>query len=191
MTKTLTIQGIDELKRVLDSAGRLDDKVYAPLHRAFNEATKQMEAQAKENVTANNSVASGQLRAGITSDVTITPAELTGVVSAVAKGANGYNYAPAVEYGTSPHWPPLEPLVEWVRLKHLAGSYSVKSHRRLGGAVRRLDEDTQLARAIQRKIARRGTKARPFMEPAFESKKNDIARLIEKGIDQAVRNIGK
>lgn len=191
MTKTLTIQGVDELKRVLDSAGRLDDKIYAPLHRAMNDAVKQLEAKAKDNITANNSLASGQLRQGITSEVTITPREITGVVRAQAQGANGYNYAPAVEYGTRPHWPPLEPLVEWVRLKHLAGSYSVKSHRRLGGAVRRLDEDTQLARAIQRKIARRGTKARPFMEPAFENKKDDLARLIENGVERAVQNMGK
>lgn len=134
-----------------------------------------MEAQAKENVTANDSVASGQLRAGITGKVRVHLYELLGEVGTVAKGAND-NYAPAVEYGTRPHWAPIEPLVEWVKLKGFAKNE---------GSRRRI------ARAVQIKIARKGTAAHPFMEPAFDTKKHAIIRLLERAIDKIAANFGR
>lgn len=52
-------------------------------------------------------------------------------------------YGLYVETGTRPHWPPAAPLVGWAR--------------RHGVSVR----------AVQIAIARRGTRARPFMRPAW------------------------
>jgi len=53
-----------------------------------------------------------------------------------------------IEYGTLPHWAPIAPLKAWAR-------------RKLG--------DEGAAYAVQRKIAEKGTKAKPFMEPAFHA----------------------
>lgn len=53
----------------------------------------------------------------------------------------------ALEEGSRPHFPPIEPLKKWARL-------------RLG--------DEQIAYAVQRKIAKEGTRAQPFMGPAMD-----------------------
>jgi len=53
-----------------------------------------------------------------------------------------------VEYGTLPHYPPIAPLKAWAR-------------RKLG--------DESAAWAVQKKIGKYGTKAQPFMEPAYHA----------------------
>lgn len=83
-------------------------------------------------------------------------------------------------FGTRPHWPPLEPILAWVRrnARRLAqtGDIVIKPQAeeelspRLGKVVKvrratrklKQDQAVDLARAIQRKIAREGTKPYPF-----------------------------
>lgn len=57
-----------------------------------------------------------------------------------------------VEYGTGPHWPPLEPILDWVKVKGLASSE---------GSAR------QIAFLIARKISRKGTPARRMLSRAM------------------------
>lgn len=82
------------------------------------------------------------------------------------KGPSGYPelqatapHAGLVEAGSRPHWAPLRPLVRWVR-RHAAqfGVSAATGRDKLtsGGIVR-------VARAIQRAIARRGTRPRWYM----------------------------
>ena len=56
-------------------------------------------------------------------------------------------YAPYVEFGTGPHFPPIAPLRRW-------------AYHKLG--------DERAAYAIARAIARAGTEAQPFMRPSFQ-----------------------
>jgi len=63
-------------------------------------------------------------------------------------------YGVYVEKGTRPHWPPAAPLVGWAR--------------RHGVPVI----------AVQRAIARRGTRARPFLVPAFTKNREKIVALF-------------
>jgi hypothetical protein len=63
-------------------------------------------------------------------------------------------YGLYVEKGTRPHWPPRAPLEGWAR-RHGIPVY-----------------------AVQRAIARRGTKARPFLVPAFTKNAATIVRLF-------------
>jgi len=63
-------------------------------------------------------------------------------------------YGVYVERGTRPHWPPAAPLVGWAR--------------RHGVPVV----------AVQRAIARRGTRARPFLVPAFTKNREKIVALF-------------
>jgi len=67
-------------------------------------------------------------------------------------------YAAAVEYGSSPHWVPIAPLKEWARKK-------------IG--------KEEVAYAIQKKIAKKGTPAQPFLEPAARNI-NVYLRAFEK-----------
>ncbi len=60
--------------------------------------------------------------------------------------SSGVDYGAPVEYGSRPHWPPLESLEGW-------------SRRVLGNA--------NLAYLVQRKIAMKGTSAQPYFRPAL------------------------
>jgi len=59
----------------------------------------------------------------------------------------GINYADFVEYGTDPHWTPIEPLIEWARRKGM---------------------DEGFAFAVQKKIAKFGTDPNPYARNAVD-----------------------
>ena len=62
-------------------------------------------------------------------------------------------YAIFVEFGTEPHWLPHKPIFEWVRRKL---------------RITNEKKASQVAWAIVHKIAREGTKPRPFLRRAIE-----------------------
>lgn len=70
----------------------------------------------------------------------------------------GELYGAAVEFGTRPHFPPVAPLERWAQTK-------------LG--------KSGLGFVIARKIAREGTKAQPYAEPAFKDNIMPILRDYE------------
>jgi hypothetical protein len=76
-------------------------------------------------------------------------------------------YAAAVENGSRPHWPP------WSAKNPEAAPLRAWAKRYLG------DED--LAYVVARKISKEGTKAQPFIGPAFEAN----IPLFKKAIDKA------
>lgn len=65
-------------------------------------------------------------------------------------------YGLYVERGTRPHWPPRGPLEGWARRHNIP------------------------VFLVQRAIARKGTRAAPFLLPAFEKHQRDIISLFEK-----------
>lgn len=71
----------------------------------------------------------------------------------------------------------IQALTLWVKRKGLAGTYSVKTGRRLGGKAVKASQDEKLARFLAIKILRNGIKAQPYLIPAFELEK---PKLIEK-----------
>jgi hypothetical protein len=95
-------------------------------------------------------------------------------------------HAAPVETGSRPHWPPLEPLIAWVKLRGFQGLASPKKQRRLpgtttighaqsvAGSIAGLERDgavpidaaEQVARAIQVAISKRGTKPHWYMRGA-------------------------
>jgi hypothetical protein len=84
-------------------------------------------------------IAFGKLKGGISH--TVKKSSLEGIVWSKEK------YGVFVERGTRPHFPPIEPLKRWSALK-------------LG--------NPNLAWAVAKKIAREGTDAQPFMQPALD-----------------------
>jgi HK97 gp10 family phage protein len=78
----------------------------------------------------------------------------------------GVKYAPFVEFGTRPHWPPLSAMQPWARRHGFPAG-------RAGAFL------------VARAIAQRGTKAQPFMEPALRENESRINRFL----DIAARNI--
>lgn len=81
-------------------------------------------------------------------------------------------HAMALELGTRPHTPPLGPLIEWVRRHRLAFGIEGKGTARdKAGRFTAAAEVVTIARAIQRKIQREGTKPTYFV-------RNSLPRLV-------------
>lgn len=85
------------------------------------------------------------------------------VSGVLLKAGAGAQHAPFVHYGTRPHWPPSEPIRQWVRKK-----LNITER----GEVRRV------AYLVARKIAQRGTEAKPFFDFAIARVENTFARRI-------------
>jgi hypothetical protein len=146
----------------------------APINRALGDAIEQelhllgaeiVEAVARY-IDKKGINVDGDLRKSIVPEV---DRELGRVTLTVGAGAH---YAPYVHYGTRPHWAPIDPLKRWVKKK-------------LG--LRRQEDVNAAAYGIQRKIAREGTKGRPFMTVPFRLFRDKIAGRIGRRI---VANLG-
>lgn len=74
----------------------------------------------------------------------------------------------------------IEALTLWVKRKGLAGTYSVKSGRRLGGKSVKASQDEKLARFLAIKILKNGIRPQPFLIPAFESEKPKLIQRLKK-----------
>lgn len=92
-------------------------------------------------------------------------------------------HAAAVERGSRPHWPPLEPILEWVKLRGFQGlvskkqlarlpgtttaahatSISLAIHQHMGMTALSVDAPLKVAKAIQATIAKYGTKPQWYM----------------------------
>ncbi|NPV78246.1 MAG: HK97 gp10 family phage protein [Anaerolineae bacterium] len=190
--KDLVIEGLEKLIELIEQSGDLREEVYFPIHDAMAQSGKLLEDQIKQNLTDNDSVATGDLRGSVSSgEVQVTKDAIFVEVGA----GRGLPYAQAVEYGSKPHTPPLsitepgQPLYEWVRIKQLAGIYSVRTGRRLGSKAKQIDENRRVARAIWAHIRRFGTKPHPYFEPALEQTKEQIMRLFQEAVEQVVQNV--
>lgn len=64
---TIKVEGLQELIRFFGNADNLQEKIYFPIHDAMEEAGKMLEDQIKKNLTENDSVVTGDLRASVSS----------------------------------------------------------------------------------------------------------------------------
>jgi HK97 gp10 family phage protein len=131
---------------------------------AFRGAMRRATALVTESAKRNAPVDTGRIRASITPELRVSGVNVLGVVGTNVK------YAAAVELGSKPHWMPKAPLRQWV-------SRVLKKR----GAE--LESVTYL---IQRKIAMKGTKAKPYLQPAFDANKERIVAIIGDAVAQIV-----
>ncbi len=126
-------------------------------------------------------------------DVQFVPGQARAQIVATAP------HARAVELGTRPHTPPLEPLIAWVRLRGMQG---LQSRRRLKGSTSAyhagrvatlirsmekggaspIDAPERIAKAIQYAISQRGTHPSRYMQRAIPF----VARLLFEEVSQAL-----
>lgn len=104
-------------------------------------------------------VATGRLRRSITQAVTPVAGRVEARVQATAP------YAAFMEFGTRPHMPPIAPLQRWARAKRLNPW------------------------ALQRAIAQRGTRARPFLQPALAARQAAVQAAVREAVQAVVRRI--
>jgi hypothetical protein len=86
--------------------------------------------------------------------------------SLVGRVGPSVNYGLYVERGSRPHWPPRAALEGWAR-RHNVPVF-----------------------AVQRSIARRGTRARPFLVPAFLRNASRIVRLFAEAGARVTATLG-
>lgn len=109
------------------------------------------------------------------------PKALTSLTNSIQAHKNGiadYSVAPAMKYaaavnnGGRPHWAPLNPLMDWLRV------------------TKRVTDKRQLrarAKGLQRFIAAHGTKANPFMQRTRTKMDDRIIALLREGVHAAVQ----
>ena len=73
----------------------------------------------------------------------------------------------------------LEALILYVKRKKLAGTYKVKSKRRVGNKEKRLEEDTRLAKTMAYFILKNGIPAQPFLIPAYDEERPKLIKRIQ------------
>ena len=91
-------------------------------------------------------------------------------------------YAPYIEFGTRPHFPPLgdetKGLIRWAYL-HLGAA---RGKTPVFGKVKkndRLSKAKSIAYAVAKNISKRGTLPKPYMRPAFTKAKQQLLRDLE------------
>ena len=146
-TGAIYVEGLDELLRKMD---KLPAEVQRECFKAMQRASLDIIADAKTNLRVNGSVVTGNLRAsGKVQKVDDKTLDVGFFSSDSDKG-----YASYVEYGRKPgKMPPPDILEAWAYKKFRLSHKDARS----------------AAWALARSIAKKGTKARPFFEPAVES----------------------
>ena len=82
-----------------------------------------------------------------------------------------------VEWDTKPHWPPVDKILEWVKIKPVLPQ---------SGSDGKLPTPEQLTFLIGRKIAKEGTKGSNDLHQSIEELNNEYMQLIEEAISKDV-----
>lgn len=108
------------------------------------------------------------------------------VVGKVGSTLRNEEYPKVMEFGRKPgSWiseEGMENLTLWVHRKRLAGSYSVKTKRRLGKKSVQADQDRAVAWAIAVKIFRKGIEGRHFMSGGYQASREKIKRIFRSAL---------
>lgn len=100
------------------------------------------------------------------------------------------SYAYYVEFGRrAGKMPPIDYITEWVVKKGLADTYNIKTRKRTNRDKVFDYRAMSIAFLIARSIAKKGTKARPFLFPAFEEKERNVIKNIETEISKEINKL--
>ncbi len=163
------LRGLIELQRKAEQT--VKDLHGMPMLEAMRDCTLMVQRTAKREAKVDR----GHYRASITPSV--------GVSGNVVEGVVGSNlaHAPFAILDTKPHWPPLEPIRQWVHRKALGGTGSGRGLRRASASV-----EAGIAFLVARKIAREGTKGDRSLMKGLEQNAVAIVARINRAVNRAV-----
>lgn len=139
------VQGLDEVLEKFSNANSNVNRVGRGWLKNLSDYGVK---QAQINILNEALVDTNELIQGIHYDIAQTS---RGLESTIQPSEKAQGYAAALEYGSRPHWPPISALQGWA------------------------DRHGIPVWAVARKIAREGTEARPYWQPAYE----DLDRYVQ------------
>lgn len=186
MSQTFEVKSLSQLTSLMKRHAR---QRMSKVKRATRKAASKGRGTLKRNIP----VAHGELRESVHSEEALV------IVDAP--------HAAAVNFGSRPHTPPLEPLVAWVKLRGMQGLLSDRQMKRLPGTTTKdaamsvaemlrahevrgpanyspTDAAVQVARAIQRAIKKRGTKPHHFIEQALPNLKATLLDELRRAMTE-------
>lgn len=187
MSETYTVGSMSELISLLKKHTKQREQ-------RINAATRRAASKGRAFVKRNVPVAFGEIRESVHAEGPVI------VVDAP--------HAAAVNNGSRPHWAPLAPLVAWVKQRGMQGLLSDRQLGRLPGTTTKssalgvaamlrsheidgthspVDAAEQVARAIQRAIASKGTKPHHFIEKTLP----ELRRLLGEELRAAMEGEGE
>lgn len=185
----MTLEGFKELYVNLD---KNEKAVTQAAFEGLKRAGMNIIADAKENLKANGSIATGMLRKS--GKVQKVEGEKNTIDAGFFVQHKEEGYAYFVEYGRrAGKMPPVEMLMEWMR-KKTSKSSALKSalvHIE-GRRVRRKSAYTKddllrsAAWGLAKWIAKKGTQPHPFFAPAVEKHKTSIENVVANEVKQEI-----
>lgn len=157
---------VSDLRRLEAAFKSAPDLVQRELREFMTEATVLLQGEVQQRTPTTH----GTLRASIIGNVT----ELAGGIGVQGVVGSALAYAEAVELGTRPHMPPVEPLIDWVRQKFGLSGKEAKS----------------AAWRVARGIARHGTPAAGMFHFAWRDNQVQILSMFKARMARIEAHIG-
>lgn len=155
-------EGLEGSKRLQDKIDKYKKRLVDNVEKIMLQGGLKIEGDAKMMVIVDT----GHLRASIATKLIKQPGKVI-----VEIGSN-LEYAATVEFGSSPHRPPVDALEPWVLRVILRGDEAYDGEAR------------DIAYAVAGSIAKWGTRERPFLDPAFQMNHKNIKVNIINAIRQ-------
>lgn len=140
------------------------------LQRVLAEFGNALSERYKEKLTEDNRIASGRLISSVNSKVVVNDNEF--IVE-----LNLEDWWKFIEYGTKPHMPPVNRILEWVTVKRILPTPMANG---------KLPTEQQLAWMIAKKIEREGTEGTPNLTESIDEMVNEYEQKIEEALDADV-----
>ena len=146
-----------------------------------------LEADTVDVIDENDIRSEGSLRKSISSETLNRSTEA--VLSYLVKVFGNVNYAVFVHEGTKPHFPPIEPIMRWVKNKGIGQQFYIKSKRAVatkrkpvktksGVSEQKYSSEVRsVAYAIAKSISRKGTRGKKFFELALAQAEPTILKM--------------
>lgn len=161
----------DQLKKLSVQFEKISRKVNDAAYKGLNSSAMKIGAQAQSNLIANNSKATMQLH----NSLRIEKSSGSNTVDVVFNSDHAANVELGQKAGTR-----VEPktLVEWLKKKNFISGKGRKGY---------LSHLWAVATVISRNILAKGTKARPFLYPAFRKNEQEVIDILQREINKVTR----
>lgn len=127
----------------------------------------------KRKIVDKDKKASGSLLASINMSIEVFGERYTVYL-------NSRDYLKYIELGTKPHWPPVEPILQWVKDKKLPTKESTGN--------KNLPTEKQLTYLVRRKIGLKGTDAVPLVAETEEQLNEIYMEKLEDALMEDIQN---